>query len=404
MKKGIALLLLVSLLAALFAGCAEEAEAPVETTPALSVEQKVLFEKPYAVVSSEDLLQNEDEYILNLSVKNLGTERINIGMGNVAVNGLTVPSKISDTSVQSKSQETVAISMDCSSLFLWGMDKLATIDFTMGLHTEYSYDEIPVSIAVTQEGTKGTLEMDGQTILEHDGMTMQYKIVDNWPVILMVNHSDREMIVDEKDFTINGITKKYMYTFERDRAQAGESVVTSPKRVTGIYLPKADTLNIAFNVIVNAHDNTYEAISERVSYEAPFFFEDMGLNEQFFTIFESELVKVQLGYLQRYQDEPVDLCIRIRNDSDEKVVVTVNQLTIDGRNIELCDTKKDQDQYYFEKHSVDPHAEDIQALTTGFCGTPEMYGGTREVYIPISVYLESGSVKPDTVTNTVQFP
>ena len=85
-------------------------------------------------------------------------------------------------------------------------------------------------------------------------------------------------------------------------------------------------------------------------------------------------------------------------------MVTVDQLTIDGRNIEVCDTKKNQDQYYFEKHPVDPHAEDIRALTTGFCGTPEMYGGIREVYIPISVYLENGAVKPDTVTDTVQFP
>ena len=85
MKKGIALLLLVSLLAALFAGCAEEAEAPVETTPALSVEQKVLFEKPYAVVSSEDLLQNEDEYILNLSVKNLGTPEMYGGTREVYI-------------------------------------------------------------------------------------------------------------------------------------------------------------------------------------------------------------------------------------------------------------------------------------------------------------------------------
>ena len=196
MKKLFCLILALSL--CLFAGCGEG--EPAQTEPAISVEQKVLFEMPYAKVSSETIAREGEVYILDLAFQNSGTEDIGFSDEVVCVNGLSVPFTMEYHSpkggVYSETDEmpareggTMRLYIDCASMFLWGMDKVETIDIHMGLHTQYSHDTLSATLQVEEAGTNGTLSLDGETILEQDGITVQYKIVDNWP-----EHSESSFI------------------------------------------------------------------------------------------------------------------------------------------------------------------------------------------------------------------
>ena len=129
MKKAICILLAAILLTGTVSGCAVKEENPPETTekvPALSVEQAVLFEKPYATVSAQAITQTGTQYKLELTVSNTGTEELEVRVGDAAVNGLNVPAECSGY-FPARGTGTVDVTMDCSTAFLWGMDKLETV-------------------------------------------------------------------------------------------------------------------------------------------------------------------------------------------------------------------------------------------------------------------------------------
>ena len=115
-------------------------------------------------------------------------------------------------------------------------------------------------------------------------------------------------------------------------------------------------------------------------------------------------MQIYLVTNQSAHEKAADLCIWIRNNSDEELVIEVPALSIDGRKIPVYETDKIKDQYYFRKHTVKPHTQVINALTSGECGTPEMYGGIREVYLPMSIFLGDEPQTVDVYDPMIQFP
>ena len=405
MKKAIWILLAAILLTGTVSGCAVKEENPPETTdkvPALSVEQAVLLEKPYATVSAQAITQTDTQYKLELTVNNTGTERLEVSVKDVAVNGLNVPAECSGY-FPTRVTGTVDITMDCSTAFLWGMDKLETVTFTLCLETQYSYDAEPVTVRVFQEGSCGSLNMDGTTVLEQDGVTVQYKIVDDWPVYLLVNNTDSELNIYTDDLTINGISEYYPGSI-KNWVKPGQTIVTGPNRVTESYIPTAETMEIAFRIRVRFPESDTQIISDRITHVAPFTINNLGLSEELITAFDNGKVQIYLVTNQSAHEKAADLCIWIRNNSDEELVIEVPALSIDGRKIPVYETDKIKDQYYFRKHTVKPHTQVINALTSGECGTPEMYGGIREVYLPMSIFLGDEPQTVDVYDPMIQFP
>ena len=405
MKKAICILLAAILLTGTVSGCAVKEENPPETTekvPALSVEQAVLFEKPYATVSAQAITQTGTQYKLELTVNNTGTERLEVRVGDAAVNGLNVPAECSGY-FPTRVTGTVDITLDCSTAFLWGMDKLETMTFTLCLETQYSYDAVPVTVRVFQEGSCGSLNMDGTTVLEQDGVTVQYKIVDDWPVYLLVNNTDSELNIYTDDLTINGISEYYPGSI-KNWVKPGQTIVTGPNRVSQGYIPTAETMEIAFKIRVRFPKSDTQIISDRITHVAPFTIDNWGLSEELITAFDNGKVQIYLVTSQSAHEKAADLCIWIRNNSDEELVVEVPALSIDGRKIPVYETDKIKDQYYFRKHTVKPHTQVINTLTYGECGTPEMYGGIREVYLPISLFLGDEPQTVDVYDPMIQFP
>ena len=405
MKKAICILMAAILLAGTVSGCGEAAFGTPKTTQAantLSVEQTVLFDKPYGKVTAQSITKNGDEYTLELWVTNTGTERIDIEAQDVTANGLTVPATCSGM-VSPRKSGAVTVKLDCSSVFSWGMDKLETIGFSLWLRTEYSNDVVPVTVKVNQEGSCGTLNMDGTTVLEQDGVTVQYKIVDDWPVYLLVNNTDSELNIYTDDLTINGISEYYPGS-RQNWVQAGQTIVTGPDRVRDSFVPTAETMEIAFKIRVRFPESDTEIISNRITHLAPFTINNWGLSEEFVLVFDNDGIKISLGTIQVPSRKAPDLCIWICNDTDEELVVTIPALRIDGRKISVYEIDKKQEQYYFENHTIEPHSQDIQSLTSGGCGTPAMYGGIREVYIPMSILLGDTHLNWQTDSFTVEFP
>lgn len=405
MKKAICILLAAILLTGTVSGCAVKEENPPETTekvPALSVEQAVLFEKPYATVSAQAITQTDTQYKLELTVSNTGTEELEVRVGDAAVNGLNVPAECSGY-FPARGTGTVDVTMDCSTAFLWGMDKLETVTFTLCLETQYSYDAVPVTVRVFQEGSCGSLNMDGTTVLEQDGVTVQYKIVDDWPVYLLVNNTDSELNIYTDDLTINGISEYYPGSI-KNWVKPGQTIVTGPNRVTESYIPTAETMEIAFRIRVRFPKSDTQIISDRITHAAPFTINNWGLSEELITAFDNGKVQIYLVTNQSAHEKAADLCIWIRNNSDEELVIEVPALSIDGRKIPVYETDKIKDQYYFRKHTVKPHTQVINTLTHGECGTPEMYGGIREVYLPMSIFLGDEPQTVDVYDPMIQFP
>lgn len=401
MKK---LLCVVMLLPLLLAGCGGEAPPAVttEAAPALSLEETVLFTSPYANISAQGITQKDEQYKLELLVTNSGTVDLKVSVDSAAVNGLNVPAECSGY-FPTRVTGTVDITMDCSTAFLWGMDKLETVTFTLCLETQYSYDAVPVTVRVFQEGSCGSLNMDGTTVLEQDGVTVQYKIVDDWPVYLLVNNTDSELNIYTDDLTINGISEYYPGSI-KNWVKPGQTIVTGPNRVSQSYIPTAETMEIAFKIRVRFPKSDTQIISDRITHVAPFTIDNWGLSEELITAFDNGKVQIYLVTSQSAHEKAADLCIWIRNNSDEELVVEVPALSIDGRKIPVYETDKIKDQYYFRKHTVKPHTQVINTLTYGECGTPEMYGGIREVYLPISLFLGDEPQTVDVYDPMIQFP
>lgn len=391
--------------ALLLAGCADMEEVPAtttEATPALSAEQAVLFEKPYATVSVQGITQEDSEYKLELLVSNSGTASLELSVDSMAVGGLNVPSECSGY-FPAGVTGTVTVTVDCSTAFLWGMDKLENVTFTLCLRTDYTYDAVPVTVRVFQEGSCGSLNMDGITVLEQDGVTVQYKIVEDWPVYLLVNNTDSELNIYTDDFTINGISEYYPGSI-KNWVEPGQTIVTGPNRVTESYIPTAQTMEIGFNIRARFPKSDTEIVSDRITHVAPFTINNWGLSEELITAFDNGKVQIYLVTNQSAHEKAADLCIWIRNNSDEELVIEVPALSIDGRKIPVHETDKNQDQYYFRKHTVKPHTQVINGLTYGECGTPEMYGGIRTVYMPMDVYLGGVGQVLEGYDSTIQFP
>lgn len=401
MKKLFCLILALSF--CLFAGCGEG--EPAQTEPAISVEQKVLFEMPYAKVSSETIAREGEVYILDLAFQNSGTEDIGFSDEVVCVNGLSVPFTMEYHSpkggVYSETDEmpareggTMRLYIDCASMFLWGMDKVETIDIHMGLHTQYSHDTLSATLQVEEAGTNGTLSLDGETILEQDGITVQYKIVDNWPAYLLVNRTEYPVMVKTSEMTFNGFSEYYSLNPDWIWAEPGQSIVSVPRCPDGMYVPTADTLEVGFQVrvLIDGDGKTGDDIYSKVAtYEAPFFINNYGLHDDFYEAYEDENFRLLLGSQQTSYEDAEDLCLWIENKTDQEVKIYVTEVTIDGREIPVYESDKTMDQCFFYVHSVYAHSKEIQSLTYGECGTPEMYGGIQEVTISFTVELKDGN-------------
>ena len=247
------------------------------------------------------------------------------------------------------------------------------------------------------------MNMDGTTVLEQDGVTVQYKIVDDWPVYLLVNNTDSELNIYTDDLTINGISEYYPGSI-KNWVKPGQTIVTGPNRVSQSYIPTAETMEIAFKIRVRFPKSDTQIISDRITHVAPFTIDNWGLSEELITAFDNGKVQIYLVTNQSAYEKAADLCIWIRNNSDEELVVEVPALSIDGRKIPVYESDKIQDQYYFRKHTVKPHTQVINTLTYGECGTPEMYGGIREVYLPISLFLGDEPQTVDVYDPMIQFP
>ena len=413
MRKWI-LLILAATMMAIFSGC--ESAAPIETNPLVSVEERVLFEKPYAKFSSVGITREGENYILELAVQNNGTEDLWFTDEVVCVNGLSVPFQMelapatgtspyhTDT-IPDRTSGTLRLYLDCATMFLWGMDKVESISLRFGVHTKYSHEILSETVMVEEAGVNATLSADGETILEENGVTVQYKIVNDWPAYLLVNSTEYPVMVKTKEMTFNGFSEYYSLNPDWIWAEPGQTIVSVPVQPDSQYIPPADTLEIGFQVRVVIDGDGYvgdDILSEVATYEAPFFINNDGVNPDFYTAYEDDRVCVRLGSQQRSVDKAEDLCFWIENKTDQDLHIYATKVIIDGRTIPVYESDKNKEQCFYNHHTLYPHTKEIKALTSGDCGTPEMYGGIQEVEITFSIQFGDADAY-DTVTVTVPF-
>lgn len=419
MKKIISILLVVSALACVFTGCGEETtQGQAQST--ISVEKATLLDKPYVSLSVESITEARGlRYVLDLSMTNKGTEAIQVELDAVSINGLTIPFEYDLHMLDKYQQEytsktlhrngsgTLRLNLDCAPLFQWGMDKLETIEFSLELKTTYSNDKVPVTIPVQMEGTNSTLTMDGTKLLEHDGMTLYYKVYEHMPVFLLHNTSDEKMKLNVEDFRVNNYLidiGTFLWFDTPYEAEPGQTVVAAAYFPTGFPQAKADQLEISFCMSVKKDGQ--KVFTDTVSYQTEVFDYGSPIDDNFVSLVEDGNVSISVGTFQWNGYKEKDVCLWIRNDGDEPVTVEVYGVSIDGRKLEDAKTADFEGQYYdYQPIEIPPHCQVLDGITHGGSGTPEMYGGIKEASILVCLTWEDHwhSTSVQGWNSTVQF-
>ncbi|MCM1023273.1 MAG: hypothetical protein NC395_04360 [Prevotella sp.] len=241
--------------------------------------EDILYDVNGIRLISEMLFKNKDgDDIILLEIENNSDEIVNIGISDIALNGLTIESG-NWTSKTVNMGKRCVVDMAFSNMIekniwdLYGIDKIGEIEFNLVVRGD-SYDKIIDSsdIKITIPKVKSSFDNSGEEIYNNNGIRIvSKKAIDDSSaysndihiMLLAENSSTKDIyITDEYDsFSVNGFMMDY--SFYGQTISAGKSVILEIK-LWDMYL---DDSNVScaedienFEITLKIKDDNYNGI------------------------------------------------------------------------------------------------------------------------------------------------
>lgn len=241
--------------------------------------EDVLYDSNGIRLISEMMFKNKDgEDILLLEVENNSDDIVNIGVSDIALNGLTIESG-SWTNETVNPRKRCIIDVIFSNMLdkniwdLYGIDEIGEIEFALNIHGDSYYDIIDSSdISITIPNTKASFDDSGDEIYNNNGIRLvSKKAIDDSSsysnnihiMLLAENNSEKDIsITDEyNSFSVNG--------FMMNGSFYGQTITAGKSVIMEIYLWSMylDDSNIScaddieeFEITLRIRDDNYKDI------------------------------------------------------------------------------------------------------------------------------------------------